>query len=162
MTTFIIPLISALPIMGIAFLWNNYVFPPLSDAISVLPAAALTIAVGFIILPLGIFLPLTGLLGGWDDFQLKTFKKAVELSGPSKFITVPFYKAVELGVRLNPKLHNRFKIPWERAERQIKELQIMKIKHTFVSAGVSDPREFFLQKALEKKQKRLKKKQQGG
>jgi hypothetical protein len=158
MSTYVIPLISASPVILYSLLWKFVVFPLLLDSIGPIGAAIITLLIVlFIIVPL-IFLPLTGYLGGWDDFQMKTFRKAVVLSGPSKFIIRPFYKMVERGVKANPKLHNRYKIPWENAEREIMELQVMKINNTYVKAEKVNPKDFFLNLAKEKQLKSQKQK----
>ena len=92
------------------------------------PPAAITVLVALILIPLCLFLPLTGVLGGWDDYGIMTLRKAVKLSGPSKPFANLLYKAVLFGAK-HSKLHNRYKIPWEVPMQQIKELMLMKRDH---------------------------------
>lgn len=154
MSTYVIPLLSASPVVLYALIWKFFMFPFLLSTIGPIFSAIITLLIVlFIIVPF-IFLPLTGYLGGWDDFQMKTFEKAVKLSGPSKFIIKPFYRMVERGVKANPKRHNRFRIPWEVAEREIMELQIMKINNTYVKAEKVNPKDFFLSLAIQKQKKK--------
>jgi hypothetical protein len=54
-----------------------------------------------------------------------TLKKAIKLSGPSKPFANLLYKSVMIGVRRS-KLHNRFKIPWEKPMKEIYELMLLK------------------------------------
>jgi len=72
-------------------------------------------------------MPLTGFFGVWDDFNIRTFERAVDISGPSKFLANLFYKSAKWGISHSP-WHNKFKTPWEDAEKEIDEL--MKLKQT--------------------------------
>lgn len=128
MSTIIIPLIAALPVLGVALLLTNFVATWIIPYIGLLPTAALSLIVGVLILPIIGFLPLVGFLGAFDDFQLQTFKKSVELSGPSKPIIRAFYRVVEWGHNHCP-WKNRFQIPWEIATLQMRELLILKAQH---------------------------------
>ncbi|MBD3354200.1 MAG: hypothetical protein GF364_22145, partial [Candidatus Lokiarchaeota archaeon] len=151
MSTLILPAISASPIILFSLFWKYVVFSPMLDLFGAIATTIITLLIVLFIFVPFVFLPLTGILGCWDDFQLKTFKKAVKLSGPSKWIVKPFYTMIKKGVDLNPKWHNKFKIPWEQAEREMKELQVMKINNTYVKAQKVDPKEFFLKLVEEKR-----------
>lgn len=119
------PIVCSTVVFGFGYSWYLFVFTPLVGLIGILPTAAVTLAVGLVIIPFLFYLPLTGLLGLWDDFSMETFRRAVDLAGPSKWLVSLFYKATAWGVR-HSRLHNRFKIPWETANRQIQELMDMK------------------------------------
>ncbi|GAB4322389.1 MAG: hypothetical protein Kow0069_27090 [Promethearchaeota archaeon] len=119
------PLLCSTVVFGLGYAWYLAFFRPLVPLLGLLPTAAVTLAVGIVVVPLFVYLPLTGLLGLWDDFSLETFRRAVEISGPSKWIAKLFLKGTEWGVRRS-RLHNRFRTPWEAAERQIAELNEMK------------------------------------
>lgn len=127
----ICPTICGAPILVFGWLWKPLVFDPMIPLFgflgeyAIIGPAAITILVAIIALPLLVFLPLTGLLGGWDTFGLMTFKKAIKISGPSKPFANMLYKSVMAGVRRS-KLHNKYRIPWEVPMREIKELMIMK------------------------------------
>jgi hypothetical protein len=134
MTSIILPILAGIPIYIFSTFWTNLVFFPLVDLLTLLPAVIITVILGVFCVPFFGYLPMTGIIGAWDDFQLYTFKKAVEISGPSRLFFVPFYWAVEFGVNIGRKLklHNRFKIPWEDAEREMIELNQMKIDAKYV------------------------------
>jgi len=71
---------------------------------------------------------LTILLGGWDDYQMFMFGKAVDLSGPSKPFFKPLYKFMQKCVSLAKRLgtHGKFPIPHEKAHQQATEIMRMK------------------------------------
>ncbi|MFX0102444.1 MAG: hypothetical protein ACFFCS_22955 [Candidatus Hodarchaeota archaeon] len=76
------------------------------------------------VMPIVIFF-LYSLFGGWDDFGLKIFKDAMDISGPSKKFVYIVYKVSEWGHNHSP-LKNRFPIPHEDAERELAELNKLK------------------------------------
>nr|MDO8111871.1 hypothetical protein [Candidatus Sigynarchaeota archaeon] len=137
MQTFIVPIVSSIPVLAAGILYYNFAFQPLKglfgflDEYAVIGPAAIFIILGLLVIPLCVFLPLTGYLGGWDDFQLLTFRKAVDLSGPSKPIAMLLYKSILFGARRSP-YHNKFKIDWTGAAKEIEELMIMKENQTAV------------------------------
>ncbi len=134
MTSVVIPLAAGLPIYLFSGIWTNLVILPLITAIGIIPAAVVTIILGIFVIPFFGYLPMLGILGKWDDFQLYTFRKAVSMSGPSRIFFIPFLKAIEIGVAVGRKLktHNKFKIPWDEAEREMIELDQMKIDAKFI------------------------------
>lgn len=134
MQTFVIPMISSLPVLFFGFFYYNFAFDPIESLFvdllgeyALLVPAALYVLIGILFVPLCVFLPLTGFLGGWDDFGLMTFRKAVDLSGPSKPISMILYKAVLFGAKHSP-WHNKFKMDWSGAAKEIEELMILKEK----------------------------------
>ena len=134
MTSVVIPLAAGLPIYLFSGIWTNLVILPLINAIGIIPAAVVTVILGIFIIPFFGYLPFLGILGKWDDFQLYTFKRAVSMSGPSRIFFIPFLKSIEMGVTVGRRLktHNRFKIPWDDAEREMIELDQMKIDAKYV------------------------------
>lgn len=139
MQTFIIPLIAGLPLIPIGLGLSEYAFKPLipildgaiGDHTLAVQIAAVVTALGAILIVPNIYFPLTGVLGGWDDYQLGQFKKAVKLSGPSKFLFKWFFNLINRGVRLGRKigLHGRFDIPCDGAIKEINELMEIKRKN---------------------------------
>ncbi|NMC06657.1 MAG: hypothetical protein GYA24_15675 [Candidatus Lokiarchaeota archaeon] len=133
-STIVIPVIASLPNIGMAQLWYNVFFFPIKAVIGLEFTLALSIVLLFIVVIFTYF-PLVAALGGLDDYQLFTFRKAVTLAGPSK----PLFKAVEWlvlkGVGLAKRLgwHARFPIPYEEAHQEIKEL--MEIKRQALQAN---------------------------
>jgi hypothetical protein len=123
--TLIGPLIASAAVFGVGQLWFYLVFTPMVPAIGIIPSAAVTLVFGLIAIPFLIYLPLSGLMGMWDDFSIDTFRKAVEISGPSKFLVKLFYKSTLWGIN-HSKIHNKFKIEWEVAAKEIAELIEMK------------------------------------
>ena len=137
MQSFIITGLAALPNLAFAVIWNFLILDPLIGVISLYGALAVTLILGIVVFPLLVYLPLTGYLGGWDDYQLKIFEKSIELSGPSKILVRPFYKMVKYWADKSP-WHGKFEIPHEEAERQINELHIMKANQQFVEVEEQD------------------------
>jgi hypothetical protein len=131
MQTFVIPIVSSIPVLTAGFLYYAFAFQPLKglfrflDEYAVLAPAAIFVLVGLLVFPLFVFLPITGYLGGWDDFQLLTFRKAVDLSGPTKPVAILMYKSILFGAKRS-RFHNRFRINWSDAAKEIEELMIMK------------------------------------
>lgn len=129
MTTFVIPAICALPALIFANFWFYTGFPPMLDTMGFVLATVLLFPLYFVVLVFTYF-PLTVLVGGWDDYQLYTFKKAVDLSGPSKFIFKHVYRLlVKCAIYARKKgYHGRFAIPHEEAHKEIVELMELKKK----------------------------------
>jgi hypothetical protein len=82
------------------------------------------------------YFPLICILGGFDDYQLFVFKKALEISGPSKPIFGFIYKLMLKSVEIARKLgtHGRFPIPYEEAHHEIR--QLMELKRANVKAKI--------------------------
>ncbi len=125
--TLIGPLFVSFFVYLFGVLYYNTVFKSLLPIIGILPTAAFSLLFGLTMIPFLIYMPLTGFFGLWDDFNIKTFEKAVAISGPSKFLANLFYKSAKWGISHSP-WHNKFKTPWEEAEKEIDEL--MKLKET--------------------------------
>jgi hypothetical protein len=123
--TLVGPLIVSVFVYLFGVIWYHVIFIPMLSLLGIIPAAAISLLFGLIMIPFLIYMPLTGLFGIWDDFNIKTFKKAVEISGPSRWIVNLFYKSAVWGIS-HSRLHNKFKIPWEDAEREIDELMELK------------------------------------
>jgi hypothetical protein len=75
-----------------------------------------------------IYFPLSALFGGWDAINLDEFKKAAEMSGPSKFLVWPLYRILEYFSKKS-KLHNSFGMNSEEIIQEAKELFEIKIKN---------------------------------
>ena len=67
------------------------------------------------------FFPLYTAFGGNDTNTLEIFDGAVKISGPSQFLFRPINAAQKWLAKIS-KLHNKFVIPYEDAEREAKEL----------------------------------------
>jgi hypothetical protein len=78
------------------------------------------------------------IVGGWDDYMLFTFKKAIDLSGPSKPIFLMLYKVMVRFKNASKKLgtwdRKGWSIPHEEAHREIMEL--MEIKRASLSKNI--------------------------
>ncbi|MFX0100297.1 MAG: hypothetical protein ACFFCS_12005 [Candidatus Hodarchaeota archaeon] len=135
--TFLIPIIASLPVLAAGFSFYAFAYQPLLglfdflDEYAMIGPAAIYVLIALLVLPLLVFLPLTGYLGGWDDFGLLTFRKAIDLSGPSKPIARLLYNSILMGVKKS-KLHNKYKIDWTDAAREINELMELKAAQTDV------------------------------
>ncbi|MHA1791210.1 MAG: hypothetical protein ACTSVI_01115, partial [Promethearchaeota archaeon] len=127
--TFIGPVLSSLPVLIITQSWYYLGFFQVVEAIGV----DFTIVISMIILTLlllFIYFPLNILIGGWDDYMLYVFSKAVKLSGPSK----PVFKVI-LSIMKGMKKHatkigmwNRkgWTIPYQEAHDEIRQLMLIK------------------------------------
>jgi hypothetical protein len=127
MQTMIIPLICSLPAIVFARVFFYTGFPLLIGWVGFNVATVICYTLFFLILLFSYF-PLTVLLGGWDDYQFFIFSKAVDLSGPSKFLFKPLYKMMVRCVAWGKKIgtHGKFPIPFEVAHKQIEELMAQK------------------------------------
>ncbi|MBN2157606.1 MAG: hypothetical protein JW776_16280 [Candidatus Lokiarchaeota archaeon] len=125
--SFIAPIIPAIIIGGIGFLWTHLVFPFLSDLTnSPLIAGVITLIFAIVGCMLFIYFPLYALFGGWDEHTLSVFQEATEISGPSRIFFGPIFKISNWFVKKSP-FHNRFPIPYKKAQEEAFEL--MKIRH---------------------------------
>ncbi len=124
----ILPIIAASPIIPLAYLWYNFVFTPLLPVIGVIFAATLSIIFAFTAMLFIVFFPLYALLGGFDDYMLYVFAKAVELSGPSKPVTKIILRSVIACCKVSKKLglYGKLAIPYEAAHKEIEELMQLK------------------------------------
>lgn len=84
--------------------------------LGLLPVGVVTI---FLILLL--YFVMSGFFGGWDTINLDEFRKASQMSGPSRFLISPVYKLVEKAC-IKSKYHNRFSLPTEEVVQSAKEL----------------------------------------
>jgi hypothetical protein len=128
MSSIVLPTIAALPIFFFSWFWLNYVFYALWAAVGVIVAAAISIVVAFILLFFFMYFPILSLIGGFDDYMFFIFKKAVEISGPSKPMLKIMEKVMEQAIKASRKMHlyGRWGIPYAEAHKEIEELMLMK------------------------------------
>ena len=69
--------------------------------------------------------PLSGMLGGWDDVNLEEFRKAARMSGASRLLVWPMYLVLAKACKKS-KLHNRFAMPTEEIIKDAQELLVIK------------------------------------
>ncbi|MEX2684456.1 MAG: hypothetical protein Q6373_022990 [Candidatus Sigynarchaeota archaeon] len=134
MKSVVLPAIAALPIFPFALLWYNYGFLPLTASIGVILAATISIIIAFVLMMFVVFFPLYALIGGFDDYMLYVFTKAVELSGPSKPMTRLILRIIVKCCKLGKKMgtYGKFVIPHEAAHKEIEELMQLKKEGKFV------------------------------
>ncbi len=85
----------------------------------------LIIVLGIYILPgLGYFFPIA-LFGGYDEHTLKDLERAVELSGPSKFLVKYWYKGARWGSEICP-WFGKYPLDYSGVGKEIDELMKMK------------------------------------
>jgi len=118
--TFVAPILSAVIIFLVLRALGGLIWTP------VWYSSAFLLFLGFVVaLPLHFFL--TGLFGGWDDYGLREFRRAVPLSNVARPTASLFLKCTELGARLSS-LHNRFPVTTrEEAMGEAAELTRMKV-----------------------------------
>ena len=55
------------------------------------------VAIAILVFPLGIYGPITALIGGWDDWAVEIFHKVAKMSGPSKFrLKIPPFRSASI------------------------------------------------------------------
>lgn len=129
--TFVAPLPAMLLLIGLAQLWFAFAYPWLNSITNIYVTAGSSIIFGIFCL-LWVYFPVYALFGGWDDYNIKIFHEAVEISGPSKFLFKPIDWA-NRGIIKYSKLHNRFPIPWKIADKEAEDL----MKEAFVKEKLS-------------------------
>ncbi|MBN2151021.1 MAG: hypothetical protein JW839_06235 [Candidatus Lokiarchaeota archaeon] len=134
MKSVVLPAIAALPIVPFALVWYNYVFLPMCVGIGVIVAATVSIIAAFLVMMFIVFFPLYALIGGFDDYMLYVFTKAVDLSGPSKPMTRVILRIIVKCCKVGKKIgtYGKFVIPYEEAHKEIEELMQLKKEGKFV------------------------------
>ena len=122
--TIVAPTFACLGTWLIGTFFKIIMFDPLVETYGIIAGVASMIVLLVVLLVFGYF-PIHTLLGGWDDDSMRDLRKAVVMSGPSKFIVYPMYKMIELSARVSP-LHNKFKIDSSEALKQVEELLEMR------------------------------------
>ncbi|MBN2153785.1 MAG: hypothetical protein JW839_20170 [Candidatus Lokiarchaeota archaeon] len=126
--SFVAPLIPGALTLVEGILWGAYVFPWLSSAVGSIVAVIISVTFAFAVGLIFNFIILYGAFGGWDDHSLGVFREAVYISGPSRILFIPVYKMTAALVKVS-KLHNRFPMDHEDAEREMVELMIQRKKN---------------------------------
>ncbi|MHA1730735.1 MAG: hypothetical protein ACTSU5_02275 [Promethearchaeota archaeon] len=120
--TFVAPTLASACMIGVSYLYLGLAWLPLSAAMGVVAAGGFSIVFALTVL-LGIYFFFYSFFGGWDEFGLRTFRQAKEMSGPSKPLIGLIGAFLEAGVRISP-LHDKYPIPSEDARREALELMI--------------------------------------
>jgi hypothetical protein len=132
--TFLGPAIAAAPVLLLTTFWYNTAFVPMADAIGIEITITISMLILFVVL-LFIYFPLNMIVGGWDDYMLFTFKKAIDLSGPSKPIFLMLYKVMvkfkNASKRFGTWDRKGWSIPYEEAHKEI--IELMEIKRASLS-----------------------------
>ncbi len=125
--TFVAPLASGAIVYGIVTAYLQFVHALFVPSIGPVFAGILSIVLILITCPTIVFPFFYGILGGWDNFGLETYQKAVSMAGLSKAFFRMASRVTTWAARHSP-LTNRFPIPHEAAIDEIKELTDMKQK----------------------------------
>jgi hypothetical protein len=126
--SFIAPLIPGGLTLAEGLIWGAYVYPWLASVVGSIVAVIITVTFAFAVGLIFNFIILYGAFGGWDNHTLAVFREAVYISGPSRLLFVPVYKMTAALVKRS-KLHNRFPMDHEDAEREMVELMIQRQKN---------------------------------
>ena len=113
----------------IGWLFVNLFYLPLIPLIGAIPAtiiAVLIILVGFLVFFFPFFY---GIFGGWDTEGLLVFRKAMDISGPSKFFVRIMYKMSYWGSMKSP-MYNRWVIDFSEAKQELADLEVIR-KQTY-------------------------------
>jgi hypothetical protein len=115
------PLSSGAIVFALVSCYLQFVHPLYIPLLGPVFAGILSIVLILISMPTIVFPFFYGLLGGWDQFGLETYQKAVSMAGPSKVFFRIASKITTWAARHSP-LTNRFPIPHAAALEEIKEL----------------------------------------
>ncbi len=125
--TFGAPIIAGGIVYLLVSLYLEYVHALYVPFIGPLFAGIVSIVLILVVFPTIVFPLFYGWLGGWDDFGLQTYQKAVSMAGPSKFFFRNASAVTSWAARHSP-LTNRFPIPHAEAIEEIRALTEMKIQ----------------------------------
>jgi O-antigen/teichoic acid export membrane protein len=125
--TFGAPFISGTLLFGVGFIFKITIFDYIIANYDFM-IAIIIIALIFTGLSLGLYHPVATMLGGYDDEYMVQFKKAVKMSGPSKWIASLIYNEVALFRKHSP-LHNRFMMHADEAHKEAQALFIQKFSN---------------------------------
>ena len=106
--TFIAPTFACIITYVLGYFMKSTLFDAVIDRFHIIVTIITIVLIILVLLIFGYF-PIHTLLGGWDDDSMREFRKAVAMSGPSKFIVYPMFKIIEFALKKSP-LHNRFKM----------------------------------------------------
>jgi hypothetical protein len=118
--TFVAPTVACLITFLMGYILKILWFDAVIDRYPMIVTIITIVLMILILLVVGYF-PIHTLLGGWDEDSMREFRKAVAMSGPSKFIVYPMFKLIEFASKKSP-LHNRFKMDSSEALKEVEEL----------------------------------------
>ena len=118
--TFIAPTFACIITYVLGYFMKITLFDAVIDRFHIIVTIITIVLIILVLLIFGYF-PIHTLLGGWDDDSMREFRKAVAMSGPSKFIVYPMFKIIEFASKKSP-LHNRFKMDSSEALKEVQEL----------------------------------------
>lgn len=119
--------LASLPLLPIDFgmlAVFNYVWGISPDIVLPIVVVAIDFLIFLFLMPAGLFF-FFGFFGGWDEVSITEFEKAIDLTGPSKFIVKFFGKAARIGHERSL-FKNKFTTDHEKAYEEIEELMRMK------------------------------------
>jgi hypothetical protein len=127
--TFLSPIIASLPVLALTQAWYYIGFLPLLEILGDIITIIISLLLALVVL-IFVYFPLNVLVGGWDDYMFHVFKKAVDISGPSKPIFGMVYQLMvackKLAIKMGRWDRPGWTIPHEKAHEQIIELMAQK------------------------------------
>lgn len=102
-----------------------FIFPGLTAITSDFVGAAVIIVLSMIGGPFLVFFPVYAACGGWDSESLKILHKAMEMSGPSKFIVYLIYRVSSRFSEMSP-LYDKYGRDITNAKREAEELMSLR------------------------------------
>lgn len=128
MQSFILPMPGIIVYAFFCVLYGKYIFSWGVVLIGAIPFAIISIIMMLLLWPSIIFCPLMALFGAWDKYNIDVFQKAIDISGPSKFMMKMLYKASYFVYKRSP-LKDKFPIKGaDEAILEAEELENMKKK----------------------------------
>jgi hypothetical protein len=126
--TFVVPIFTTLLIYGMGYLFIQIFFYRIAGNWGMLAAVLISVLCFLTLIPFLIYMPLTGLFGGWDDGSMQTLERAVKISGGGKILSLPMYRIL-LKVVSKSKLHNKHRVDHELALQEVRELMELRNSH---------------------------------
>ncbi len=127
---FVAPLLAGACYWGFIWFAAYGIYPALRAALGddLIVISTLVVILFVIVTAFLFYFPLYAFFGGFDEYSLGVYKKAVALTGPSILFTWPFYKLFTWGYRHSP-FKLRAKIAFsEQANREVLELARLRLE----------------------------------
>ncbi len=127
---FIAPLLAMGCFVGLIFFDINVVYVALQVALgdALIVVSTLIVIILVIFMAFMVYLPLYAFFGGFDEYSLSVYKKAVALTGPSIIFTWPFYKLFSWGYRHSPFKRQAIIAFSADADREVHELARLRLE----------------------------------
>lgn len=133
MQAFVLPMPAILLFGVFAYFFGAWVTPLGVAVLGAIPFTVIAFTLVLFFFPPFVYAPLLSLFGAWDDINIESFRNAIPLAGPSKFILRWMYKSAHLFYYRTP-LQGKFPIRHvDLARQEALELEAEKAKKDAVN-----------------------------